>query len=278
MIKKNNIIWLASYPKSGNTWFRLFLTALNKDKKSFNINETEIDGFFSSKDIIQEVLDIEPDLLYPNEIKIFQNLSWTYLSKNSKKTQFIKIHDAFELYDQNAKLSQVPNKKDLRAIYFVRNPLDIVPSLSNHLGFSLQQSVNFINHTDSKIGNNNSFSQHLGTWNEHVKSWLNHPIFPVYFLRYEDMKTNTFDTFKKAVKFMKLKYTDREIRKAITITSFKNLRKQEEEMGFKEIPTKFGFFFNKGEMNYGEKLLLKEQIDSIKKVNEEMMKHFGYWH
>ena len=76
---------------------------------------------------------------------------------------------------------------------------------------------------------------------------------------------------------MELDYSDEQIRQALIITSFENLRKQEEQKGFKEKSSKTKFFFNKGEINYGKSLLTEEQIESIKIVNEEMMKHFGYW-
>ena len=40
------IIWLASYPKSGNTWVRLFLKSyLSDDIKEFSINQKRDDEF-----------------------------------------------------------------------------------------------------------------------------------------------------------------------------------------------------------------------------------------
>ena len=229
---------------------------------------------------------METDELYPLEIKKFQNLSWNYISKNAKNKQFVKIHDAFDFLPNSENIPFIPDDATFKAIYFVRHPFDIVPSLSNHSGKNINQTVKFVNQSDAcfidlKKKNSaaaNQFNQHLGTWNEHVKSWLVHPTFPVLFLRYEDMKMNTFETFKKAVEFMELSYSDEQIEQALEMTSFDKLRKQEEDKGFKEKSVKTKFYFNKGEINYGKKQLTEEQIESIKTVNEEMMKHFGYWH
>ena len=274
----NNIIWLASYPKSGNTWFRSFLTALFNTEVDININELKSDGIYSSKKIVEEVLDVDADLLQVIEVKKFQHITWTHISKTAKNRLFVKIHDAYENLNQTENKPLVPHEATFKAIYFVRNPFDIVPSFANHASISLDLSVEFINHSHSTLyDNENQFNQHLGTWSKHVKSWLTRPKFPVLFLRFEDMKLNTFETFQKAVKFLELDFTEQEIRKAIEMTSFEKLRKQEEAFGFIEIKHN-NYFFNKGEINYGKQQLSKSQIESIKKVNKEMMKHFEYWH
>jgi len=282
----NNIIWLASYPKAGNTWFRSFLTAIKSDKPSFDINDLETDGIFSNKYNLEEVLDVDSDFLYIHEIQKYQRLVWNHISSRAKSKLFIKIHDAFDFLPHCENKSLIPEEATYKAIYFVRNPFDVVPSLANHFGGTISNTLKFLNSSDSFLGNKidkkrkgeEQFCQHLGTWNEHVKSWLTHPNFPVMFIRYEDMKMNTFETFKNAIEYLELNYSDSQIQQALSITSFENLRKQEEATTFKERPPKAKFFFNKGEMNYGKSLLTEEQIESLKTVNEEMMRHFGYWH
>lgn len=285
MESTNKIIWLASYPKSGNTWFRSFLTALKSDFEAFNINELKTDGIFSGKESLENVLDVEADFLYQNEIEQFQRIAWNFISSSSKNKKFVKIHDAFTYVNENEGKTLIPEEGTFKAVYFVRNPYDVVPSLANHNGKGIESTVAFINDSHASFINTNKkknraanqFYQHLGTWNEHVKSWLERPRFPVLFIRYEDMKMSPFDTFKKAIEFMELDYSDEQILLALEMTKFENLRKQEEERGFREKSTKTKFFFNKGEMNYGKSLLSEEQIIRINTVNEEMMKHFGYW-
>jgi hypothetical protein len=285
MESANKIIWLASYPKSGNTWFRSFLTALKSEYVAFNINELKTDGIFSGKEQLENVLDIEADFLLPTEIEQFQRIAWNYTAAQSKRNKFVKIHDAFTYIDDAQSTTLIPEEATFKAVYFVRHPYDVVPSLANHNGKDIESTVAFFNDPDSAFINvkkkknfaANQFYQHLGTWNEHVKSWLERPSFPVHFIRYEDMKMSPFDTFKKAIEFMELDYSDEQIHQALEMTKFENLRKQEEEKGFREKGSKTKFFFNKGEMNYGKSLLSEQQITHINTVNEEMMKHFGYW-
>lgn len=282
----NNIIWLASYPKSGNTWFRLFLTALKSGEGDFDINVSLTDGIFSGKFHFEDTLDIDSDILQLQEIQHNQSLVWNYISTKAKSKLFVKIHDAFGFLPDFDNRSLVPEEATYKALYFVRNPFDVVPSLANHNGDTIEQTVHFLNNAAACFSNpkkkKNSaaaqFYQHLGIWNDHVKSWLIHPNFPVLFLRYEDMKMNSFETFKKAVEFLELPYTDEQIKQALALTAFDKLRKEEESKGFKEKSSHAKFFFNKGEINYGKSLLTEEQIETIKTANEEMMQHFGYWH
>ena len=281
----NNIIWLASYPKSGNTWFRSFLAALKVSESFLDINNFNSDGLFSAKDKFEDVLEIDSDILYLHEIQKYQSLVWNHISSKAEQKQFVKIHDSFNFLSFDKKKSLIPEEATYKAVYFVRNPFDVVSSLSNHLGSTIEFSSKFLNKSDAYFGEpfikrtgSSQFYQHLGSWNEHVKSWLIHPSFPVQFIRYEDMKMSSFVTFKNALEFLELSYSDTQIKQALDMTSFEKLRKQEEDNGFREKSSHAKFFFNKGEINYGESLLSEEQIESIKSVNEEMMKHFGYWH
>ncbi|MFM6947698.1 MAG: sulfotransferase domain-containing protein [Aquirufa sp.] len=286
METSKNIIWLASYPKSGNTWFRSFLTALKSENEAIDINDLKTDGIFSTKEHIEHILDLESDYLLPHEVVLYQKISWNFLAEKAKRKLFVKIHDAFDYSDYHPDLSIVPEKQTFKAVYFVRHPYDVVPSLANHFVKDMDKSIDFINNTTSALADvkykkrlevANQFYQHLDTWNNHVKSWLERPQFPVLFIRYEDMKLHPFETFKKAIQFMEIDFSDEQIQNALEMTKFENLRKQEEEKGFREKGTKTKFFFNKGEVNYGKSLLTEEQINSINTVNEEMMKHFGYW-
>jgi len=280
----NNIIWLASYPKSGNTWFRSFLAALKASDSFLDINNLNSDGLFSGKDKFESVLEIDSDFLYFDEIQKYQSLVWNHISSKAEQKQFVKIHDSFNFVSFDIKKSLIPEEATYKAVYIVRNPFDVVSSLANHIGSTVEFSATFLNRSDAYFGEpfnkrkgGDQFYQHLGTWNEHVKSWLIHPSFPVLFIRYEDMKMNSFITFKNALEFIELSYSDDQIKQALDMTSFEKLRKQEEDNGFKEKSSKAKYFFNKGEINYGESLLSEEQIESIKSVNEEMMRHFGYW-
>ena len=121
------------------------------------------------------------------------------------------------------------------------------------------------------------YYQLMGTWAMHAASWMNQKAIPVHFIRYEDMKTKSFETFKAAAVQMKLSYSDETILKAIEACDFKKLKQQEESKGFKEKQISASAFFFKGETGRWKTELTKEQIKKIMNVNESMMKRFGYW-
>jgi hypothetical protein len=278
---KKQIVWLASYPKSGNTWFRSFLTALLKEKE-VDLNQMVTDGIFSGKNYIENVLDLNADYLSRTQIESYQRIAFNYLSDTSKKQLFIKIHDAFT-FSENDGLPLIPEQPTQIAIYFVRNPLDVALSLANHIGKSVEKAIEkFIVNSSGGFATlqnfaNTQFHQPLGTWSMHVESWLTKPKFPVHFMRYEDMKAKPFETFKAAIQAIGLNYNDEQIKFAIEETKFEKLQKKEQEKGFKEKQIPASNFFFKGQVGRWKEELSSEQIEKIRQANEPMMRHFGYW-
>lgn len=280
MSTKKNIVWLASYPKSGNTWFRSFLSAL-LTKQELNLNKMYIRDVFSGKKLVEDILDTDSDSLTPQQIELYQRLTFQYLSDTSSNHLYVKIHDAFTFSAFDG-LPLIPEEPTRLAIYLLRNPLDVTLSLANHLGRDYDSVIqNYINNPSGFFGNsfttNNQFSQPLLTWSQHVESWKTYPTFKVHFIRYEDLKTNPFEVFKEAVQLIGLNHTDDEIRAAIEATSFEKLKKIEQEKGFREKLLPASTFFFKGETGRWKQELNTKQIQQIKKINEPMMREFGYW-
>ncbi len=277
---ENNIIWLASYPKSGNTWFRSFLTAL-LNQGEIDINKMETDGIFSGKEFVESILDLCTDDLRPREFESFRKIAFIYKAQEAKKESFVKIHDAYT-YSKWDGLPLIPAEGSLVALYIIRNPLDVVLSLANHTGLNIEETIrNFINCEEGafikKEKKANQYYQLMGTWAMHASSWMSQKDIPVHIIRYEDMKAKPFETFKAAVVQMQLDYSDEAILKAIEASDFKKLKQQEEIKGFKEKAIPSSAFFFKGETGRWKKELTKEQIQKIMTVNESMMKRLGYW-
>ncbi len=276
-----NIVWLASYPKSGNTWFRAFLSVLLKEGP-LDINRMETDQIFSDKVTIETVLDISTDYLSAREVETFQRETYTYLSAESRKTLYVKIHDAFTL-SQTDNLPRIPEASVKQAIYLVRNPLDVALSLANHTGLSVEKVIQkfIVNPEGAFISlRNSSYSQlyqPLGTWSMHAESWLTRPGFPVHFVRYEDMKTRPLETFTKAIVALGIPASKERIGRAIEECKFENLQKKEAEHGFREKGVVNSLFFFKGEVGRWKEELTSGQVKQIREANEPMMRHFGYW-
>ncbi|NJK96875.1 MAG: sulfotransferase domain-containing protein, partial [Bacteroidales bacterium] len=118
------IIWLASYPKSGNTWFRAFLAnLLHPGDKPADINELEGGPIASSRALFDEATGLSSSDLTPAEIENLRPFVYRYIARNSTEIIFHKIHDAYTLTSEGVAL--VPAEATRCAIYFVRNPLDV---------------------------------------------------------------------------------------------------------------------------------------------------------
>ncbi len=277
MSGKKNIVWLASYPKSGNTWFRAFLTALQNGGE-VDINKMGTSGIFSSKEIFESVCDMDADELTAGEIQRLKRSVYRYRSEQHEKKMFVKIHDAFACDDAGIPL--IPEDVTHCAVYFVRNPLDVAVSFANHNNQPVAKTIDkYINNPHGTLSNApaaNQFPQPLLDWSCHVESWLRRPQFPVYMLRYEDMLADTFNVFKDVIRKIGLYHTDEEIQAAITASSFDALRRQEDEKGFREKMPKSPRFFNAGITGSWKQVLAPEQADVIRKYHEIMMKERGY--
>lgn len=281
METNKNIIWLASYPKSGNTWFRAFISALFSEKE-IDINQLGTDGIFSDKLLFEQILDLDADEVKLEFVETWRRAVYRYHSAKCSKKIFIKIHDAYTFSEIDL-LPLIPTEPSKMAIYLVRNPLDVTLSLANHTGRTIDKTIDkLITNAEGAIGikptsNFNQFYQPLGTWSMHVETWKNNTDFPVHFIKYEDMKAIPFRTFKDAVEAMELNFSDTQIRNAIDQTEFEKLKDKEIKNGFKENQNLKSTFFNKGQVGRWKTELSAEQINKIRGTNEPMMRHFGYW-
>lgn len=278
---KRNLIWLASYPKSGNTWFRAFLSALLNDSGDIDINGLKTNAIFSSRDIFEAFTDLDSTYLYDEEVKRDIPLVFQQLSEESETSQYIKIHDAYTLNDNNEPI--VPAASTKCALYFIRNPLDIVASFANHIAAPTGTALSIMNNPKGCISaqpNNlntvNQFRQLMLSWSGHVESWTSDLPFPVMVIRYEDMLHDTFNSFTKAVEFIGLDVSPERIHAALEATSFKKLQEKEIAFGFREKRPRTERFFRAGVAGNWKNELTAEQAISVISHHSHIMKRYGY--
>ncbi|KAB2867945.1 MAG: sulfotransferase domain-containing protein, partial [Bacteroidales bacterium] len=118
--------------------------------------------------------------------------------------------------------------------------------------------------------------QRLLSWSNHVKSWVDESNLPVLAIRYEDMKSDPFNTFSKAIDFIGICKSEQSIRRAIQFSDFKEIQKQEVEKGFKEKPAKVKTFFRKGIAGAWKDEMPEDLVKQICTDHAEIMKRFGY--
>lgn len=273
------VVWLASYPKSGNTWMRTFLWAL-QNKGPINLNRLSTGGIFSAKHVLEHALDVNADWLHPSEIDTYQRLAYAHHFAESKNQRILKIHDAYTMSEWDG-LPRIPLSPDHLVVYIVRNPIDVVPSFANHSSTDYDRIIykslnNPKGGLSMKSGWGNQFAQPMGSWSMHVESWLNQKVAPVHLVRYEDMKSDPFATFKGVVTAMELSYSDDEIQNAIDRTRFETIKKLEEKQGFREKANPDSSFFFHGRVGRGKEVLNPEQIDKVVKMHSQTMKKLGY--
>lgn len=274
------IVWLASYPKSGNTWFRVFLSnLLSKENHPADINNLFATPIASNRELFDEATGLSSSDLTTEEIDNLRPEVYEFAARNSSELLFQKVHDAW-LMNNNGKPMFSKNVTQ-SVIYFIRNPLDIAVSFSNHLSKSHAATVKIMADENYSFGDTQNrlhiqLRQRLLTWSDHVKSWVDKSDLPLIVLRYEDMKTDTFASFSKATHFIGIKTSKESIIKAINFSNIEELQKQEREKGFKEKPANAGSFFRKGIAGSWKTELSESLVKKICDDHHEMMVRFGY--
>ena len=277
------IIWLASYPKSGNTFLRALLSSyfFSKDGNfSFELLK-HIKQYPHSNFFLPLGIEVNnPHIVAKNHLKVQKNIN-----KNTKSFTFFKTHSGFVKMDG---FSFTDLNNSLGVIYIVRDPRDVVISYSKHNDEPIDITLKKIN--ENYLINNNVKDEvpvYVGSWSFHYNSWKQFKSSNKYFLiKYEDLLKEKEFYFRKILEFIKdltkieFEIKDSRIKKIIKETEFEKLEKLEEKFGFKESPkNKKGQrnkFFRKGEINQWQDSLDPKIKNSIERVCEKEMKELGY--
>lgn len=278
---RKNIVWLASYPKSGNTWFRMFLAnLLSRGKSPQKLNNILKSDIASSRDLFDETTGISASELTHNEADNLRPWVYRHLSYQTHDIQYKKIHDAYILTPSGEAL--IPADTTKAVLYLIRNPFDVAVSFANHLQVSVEKAIEVMEDKDyafcHKVDRvHHQLRQKLLSWSGHVNSWTTGTTLPIMPVRYEDMFFDPFNTFKKASRFIGLTdYTDTQIKQAIQHADFSLLQKQEEEEGFNEKPQRVTKFFRRGIVGDFKEHMTNKQIQQIIDTHGVAMQKFGY--
>ena len=270
------IIWLASYPKSGNTWIRAFLHNLLRDPpEGYDINRIT-DFTIADSDVrwFEPFIGRPPGDWTREEVAGVRPRVHAAMTKAFPDSVFVKTHNAL-VEDRYGPLITLPLTAG--AIYMVRNPLDVVVSYAHHLARPLDDVIELLNSPDT--GNPNTertVYQILRDWTEHVLSWTAHPSPALHVLRYEDLLEAPELHFGKLTRFLGLKPPPERLARAIRRASFGELKAREEAAGFAERSPLADRFFRQGEAGQWRKTLSAAQVNRIVETHREQMGRFGY--
>lgn len=275
-----NIVWLASYPKSGNTWLRSILVHLLYPEQEYkDLQYLKSIGYVSNRRLFDEYLGIDSSDLGEQEIELLRPEVYDTMAAQTKENLYLKIHDAYQtLSNGKALVSQQASKA---VLYIVRNPLDVAVSYSAFTTDSVDTTIKQMNDSNFKLSSSQyslkmEICQHLSSWSSHVASWTEQKDIPILSIRYEDLTDDTVKVIKMVVKFLGLSFSNQQIKLAIDNSSFKKLQKLEESYGYLEKHSNCNSFFRNGRVGEGIETLTKDQILEIKSNHKKMMKHLGY--
>lgn len=278
-LENRRICWLASYPKSGNTWVRAFLRAYQMDAQApIDPNQVgKISRSESRRRYFQMVSGLSEERLDESQIRLHRRSVQQLIANEIGDFQVVKTH--------NATISRHGDKlifPDFTrcAVYLVRDPMDVVDSLADHNGLSIEKAIALMNDPGHQIGGENDpfVTQYLGTWSGHFRSWTEQTHYPVLVVRYEDLQASAVPVFTQLLRFIGWPLDHDRVARAAEFCSFSNLQKFEKKSGFGELSDRSlsGTFFREGRVGGGRIRLTSEQVTQIFSHHEAVIERLGY--
>ena len=283
------IFWIASYPKSGNTWLRTLISAyynsedgIFKDSLLKNIKQFPTKEFFA---------DFNYDKKKAGDTCKFWLLAQEKINSNSK-LKFFKTHNVFGKLNN---FDFTNSQNSIGCLYIIRDPRNVITSIKNHYQLNDEQALKWITNEKNFIYNIQEFEesgygdfQYLSSWSTNYNSWKVQKKIPVKFIKYEDLLDQTYAVFLDIIEFINKttnnaeKINKTKLKKTISSTSFEMLKKNEIENGFseavisKEDKNKKIPFFHLGPKNDWKKILNEDLKVKLEKKFEKELKELSY--
>ena len=280
-LKPRGIIWIASYPRSGNTWTRAFIHALvgvMSDPGFGEIDINRIESLSASESASEQYrkhLGKPAFRATQAEIAKARPLVQADIAATAGRPVFIKTHNA-HLVDHG--MPMINMAASAGAIYVVRNPLDVAISFAHLRGVPVDTIIaDMATRGFGSAGTRDTVHILTGSWTEHVRSWTDRTHPAVLIVKYEDMFANPTETFGAIARHLIIQPGPEQLAKAIDLSRFERLRAGEDRTGFAEKPaTSDAPFFREGRPGQWREQLTGEQVERVVAAHGPVMKRFGY--
>lgn len=270
------IVWLASYPKSGNTWLRAFLHNVLHDKGGpLDLNALAKSSRSDAwRPDFERVADQPLDAVGDAGIAALRASVQRSLAQSGKGNMLVKTHSALTRIGGNPSHA---TDVTAGAIYLVRDPRDVAVSYADHLAVTIDRVIEIMatEHAHTRLAETH-VTEFPGSWSQNVATWTAPGNDSVHAVRYEDLLSDPETSFAAIMGFLGIKADDRVFRRALANTSFKELSRQEQDGGFIERSHRQDQFFRAGQSGTWRQVLTDAQSARIVADHGTQMARFGY--
>lgn len=270
------VVWLASYPKSGNTWMRAFLhNLLRNAMEPMDINALDQFCLGESQGYWYQHVGGKPHQEFSDaEIAALRPKAHGAFVAAHPDSVFVKTHNRMGSW---LDVPLVTMEHTAGAIYVVRNPLDLVLSVADHFGQNIDQAIDQLADPDARsVTDAVNVYEIYGTWSQHVQSWTAEQSPGLHVVRYEDLLAKPAQSFRNVARFLGLNPNKDRLERAMRFSSFKSLRAQEDHKGFRERSQHSAKFFRAGTAGQWRKHLSQAQVTRIVNDHRTVMERFRY--
>jgi aryl sulfotransferase len=273
-------VWLASYPRSGNTWTRLALRSLQAGGEDIALGDIANFGRMAARRaLIDSALEIDSGLLTEAETRELRPDINAAIFSAPGEPQLCKVHDAWIVTQDGRPVFDAAFTA--ATIYLVRDPRDVAVSWAKFMRWPLDRAIAFMGDPDAGLGSSTDqigiqVRQPMGTWSDHVLSWIDRSGLDPLVIRYEDMLADPAAALRAMAKRLGWETTEAAIAGAVAVTGFDRLADKEARTGFTERAPNTERFFASGKSGTWRAALTPEQAARIEREHEAVMARFAY--
>jgi hypothetical protein len=282
------IFWIASYPKSGNTWLRILLASYYYTKDGiFDNNVLKYIEQFPQKKFFDK-------FNYDSKIIIDTAKFWIKAQEiinKDKKIRFFKTHNFFGAINNH---NFTNRENSIGGVYVVRDPRNVITSLKNFYEMDDEKAFKFMTSKNQYIYDFHKFEENgysdfqlISSWDANFESWKVQKKIPIKIIKYEDLLNETYSVINDIIDFInkttnsKDKINKNKIKNAVSSSLFSKLKEKEKNEGFFEAPqSKSGDskipFFNLGPKNDWKKILNDDLRDKLNNTFKKQLDELSY--